>query len=233
MQKPFRQGAIAEEGDRDGIALEDLMGQSASKRDRQARTDDAVGAQHPDGEIRDVHRTAAPTAEPFIPRQQLCKKAFEGKAFGKCMAMPAMGRGDRVGRAKGAHDTCRHRLLADAEMNESGHLAIGEQLGQPLFTAPDKQDHLVKLEQLLALGERDFAILSALASALLERRHERPPLAALFPFSAAAVPRPRCSLTSLFADIPVMPSPIIMGRAYRTGLATVMGFCMAGGFIHG
>ena len=74
MHQPFGEGAVAEEGDRDGVPLLRLVGERAAERDRNACADDAVGAEHADRHVRDMHRAATAAAEPGIARQPTRRK---------------------------------------------------------------------------------------------------------------------------------------------------------------
>lgn len=147
MQGALGHRPVAEEGDGDAAGAAHLMGEGAAGGDGQARADDAVGAQHADAHVGDVHRAATAAAYALGPAHDFEEEPLEVETFGQRVAVPAMIGGKGVFEAqRGAHAD-RHRLLPDAEMDEARHLAVGEHLRQPLFGPPHDQHAPVKLQE--------------------------------------------------------------------------------------
>ena len=125
----------------------DLMGKSAADRERQAGADDAVGAEHADRHVGDVHRAAATFADAFGAAHDLQEEAIERNALGNGVAVAAVVRGESVVAPQRRHDARRDRLLADRKMNEARDLAVGEQLREPRLGLADHAHRAVQREQ--------------------------------------------------------------------------------------
>ncbi|MDT4848788.1 hypothetical protein FQZ97_828890 [compost metagenome] len=115
--------AVAEEADRDVVAaLQEFLRMRRADRDRQARRDHAVGAQHAHREVRDVHRAALAAVEARGLAEQLAHHPREVGALGQRVAMAAVRGGEVVARAQvGAH-ACRHRFLPGRQVQRPAHL---------------------------------------------------------------------------------------------------------------
>jgi hypothetical protein len=70
-------GAVAGEAAHDIAALEVTVGQRRARGDRHAAADDRVRAQMADGEIRDVHRTAAAPAITVVLAEEFANRAID------------------------------------------------------------------------------------------------------------------------------------------------------------
>lgn len=125
--------AIAEEADGDVVArLQQLLRMRRADGDRQPCRHHAVGAEHADREIGDVHRTALAAVEARGLAEQLAHHPRQVGALGQRVAVAAMGGGEVVARAQMGADAGRHRLLPGGQVQRSAHpggarglLAIG------------------------------------------------------------------------------------------------------------
>src|SRR5450756_2365268 len=82
---------------------------------------------------------AAAAAQPFVTCQQFEEEAVERQPLGNGVAMTAMGRGDGVPRRQRTHYADRHGLLAYAQVNEPGNLAVSEQPAEAFLRAADQE----------------------------------------------------------------------------------------------
>ena len=98
-------------------------------RDRDAAGDDAVGAEHADREVGDVHRAALALAVAVDPSEQLGHHAADVAAFRDAMAVAAMGAGDPV---------CTRQRLADADGDRllAEDAGIRGVVGEGILTLP-------------------------------------------------------------------------------------------------
>ena len=147
--------------------------------DRDAAGDDAVGAEHADREIGDVHRAALALAITGLPAVELGHHAVQIGALGDAMAMAAMGRDDAVGPGQCRADADRDRFLADIAMHDAVDLA-GEVIGRgALLEMADRQHPAQHLALLLGwqvrrdtLGHRRHPSGPVLVSVMMG--HRRP-----------------------------------------------------------
>src|SRR5690349_4678040 len=105
--------AIAEERDCYTALALHLRREAGAGDDRDAAGDDAVGAEHADAEIGDVHRTAFALAVARLSSVKLGHHAVEIGPLGDAVPVAAMCRDDAIVAAQSAADPDRHRLLAD------------------------------------------------------------------------------------------------------------------------
>src|SRR5207244_8278582 len=91
--------------------------------------DDAIGAEHADPEIGDVHRAAFALAVAGLPAIELGHHAVEVGTLGDAVAVAAMRRDDPVAVVERATDADRDRLLADVAMHDAVDLA-GQVVGR-------------------------------------------------------------------------------------------------------
>ena len=158
------QRPVAEEGDRDRVAPLDRHRVRGTHRDRDAGRDDAVGAQHADREVGDVHRAALAAAEAAGLAEQLVHHPFEAGALGQRVAVTAVRRGQPVRGGQVRADAGRHRFLSGRQVQRPAHLrgrtgrlaehrdaAAAGLLGR-ILEGPDPAHRPVKREQLPAVG---------------------------------------------------------------------------------
>ena len=105
MERPGIRCAIAEKRHRDPALAFHLRRQAGAGDDRDPAGDDAVGAEHADAEIGDVHRAALALAIAGLPAVELGHHAVEIGALGDAMAVAAMRRDDPVALRSSAEQT--------------------------------------------------------------------------------------------------------------------------------
>ena len=153
MEGALVDGAVAEEAERDVGRLAKGCGQRRARGEAEAAADDAVGAQHAEREVGDVHRAAAAGAGAGRLAVELGHHRADADALGDGVAVAAVGRGDQVARFERGAAAGRHRFLADIGMGEAGHLArevVGE---DALLEEPDAHHRPVHRDQLVARGD--------------------------------------------------------------------------------
>ena len=139
MERPGIRRAVAEKRDRDPALAFHLRREAGAGDDRDPARDDAVGAEHADAEIGDVHRAALALAIAGLPPVELGHHAVEIGTLGDAMAVAAMRRDDPVALVERGADADRDRLLADIAMHDAVDLA-GEVVGRGAFLeAADRQ----------------------------------------------------------------------------------------------
>jgi hypothetical protein len=156
VQQPLGHRPVAEEHGGDGVATQHLVRQRAAQRDRHARGDDAVRAQHALSDVGHMHRPAPAPAGAGVFRQQFGEECVQFHALGYGMAVAAMGRGDGVCRGQRVHHAGGDSFLADRQVNEAGNQSLDQQCGQCLFGSPDGQHHAVETPQMRIVGGRLF-----------------------------------------------------------------------------
>jgi hypothetical protein len=92
-------------------------------RNRQPGRHHAVGAQHADRKIRDVHRAALAAVEAGGLAEQLGHHAAQVRALGQRVAVPAVGGGEVVGGMQVRADAGGHRLLPGGQVQRPAHQA--------------------------------------------------------------------------------------------------------------
>ena len=103
----------------------------------EAAADDAVGAEHAEFHVADVHAAALAFAVAGRAAEQLGEHAIELAAFRDEVAVPAVRAGDLVvGRQMGAHAD-RHGLGADVGVHETRHVAAAELAPHALLEPAD------------------------------------------------------------------------------------------------
>ena len=147
MERAGVRRAIAEKRDRDRALALHLRRQTRASDDRDPAGDNAVGAEHADRKIGDMHRAALALAIAGLSAVELGHHAVEVGALGDAVAMAAMGRNDPVALAKRRTDADRDRLLAYVAVDDAVDFA-GEIVGRgALLETPDRQ-HRPKHAQL-------------------------------------------------------------------------------------
>ena len=144
-------GAVAEEHDGDGIVLQNhLVGQGRAGGEVIAAADHTVGAEHADGEIRDVHAAALAVAQAVLLAEDLSHHLVHVRSLGNAVAVTAVRALNQVGIAQRRTDTGADGLLTDIQMHESGDLAIEEVALHRLLKAPDGAHGFIELFRLLS-----------------------------------------------------------------------------------
>ena len=114
-------GAVADEGHRDPVCPEVLVGQRSAHCDGRRTADDRVGAEHALGEVGDVHRAALAFADAVGLAVDLEQHRADIHALGDAVAVAAVRRADVVGITQVHAGTDRDRLHAAIEVHETGH----------------------------------------------------------------------------------------------------------------
>ena len=123
--EPFQEGAaidraIAKETRHHHVFAKQPLALRRTGGNRQAGRHDAVGAQHADRKIGDVHRAALAVAGAAGAAEQLSHHRQWIGALGQSVAVAAMGAGNQVGPAQIAADAGRDRFLTDRQMRSAG-----------------------------------------------------------------------------------------------------------------
>ena len=116
------EAAVADEADRDALALE-LTGERGAHGDADARADDAVAAEIAAVEIADVHRAAAPAHRARRAAVQLGHHCGGCEALRERRVVRAMRARDRVARLQRAHRADGHGLLPGRRVDAAGNAA--------------------------------------------------------------------------------------------------------------
>ena len=106
-------GAVTEEAGDHAVCALDLLRQRRAGRETNARADHAVGAQHADVDIGDMHAAA----------------------LGDHVAVAAVRTGDKIRVVQARADARGHRLLTDGQMYQAGDIADGEGIDRMLLKA--------------------------------------------------------------------------------------------------
>src|SRR5205823_8011531 len=104
VEWPSVRGAIPEERDRHASLAFHLRCQAGAGDDCNPSGDDAIGAEHADPEIGDVHRAAFALAVAGLPAIELGHHAVEVGTLGDAVAVAAMRRDDPVAVVERATD---------------------------------------------------------------------------------------------------------------------------------
>ena len=147
VEGAFVRRTVAEEADRDLVALAVPVGERGADGDGDAAGDDAVRAEHAELEVRDVHAAALAVAVAGRLAEQLRVHQPEVPSFGDDVAVPSMSRGDLVGVGEVDHDAGGDGLFPDIEVQRARDLP---RLGEParfLLEVADANHSSVQVEQ--------------------------------------------------------------------------------------
>jgi hypothetical protein len=133
-------GAIAEEARGHIAPLLQLSGQRGATRDGQPAAHDAIGPQHPHGEVGDVHGPAPALAVPVDAAKQLGHHPPDVGPLGDAVPVATMGAGHPVAHGQGRAHPDRHRLLTHVGVHGAVDLAGDSERDGQLVELPD-QDH--------------------------------------------------------------------------------------------
>src|SRR6266849_2046940 len=130
---------IPEKRHRDTALAFHLRREAGAGDDRDPAGDDAVGAEHADAEIGDVHRAALALAVAGLPAVELGHHAVEVRTLGDAVAVATMRRDDPVAAVERGTDADSDRLLTDVAVHHTVDLA-GEIVGRgALLEMADRQ----------------------------------------------------------------------------------------------
>ena len=151
-------GSVAEEGHGHLTALAVFGGEPGADRNGRAGADDAVGAEHAEVEIVDVHRASLAFAVAGALRHELGHHPFEIAALGYEVAVSAVGGRDGVVIIQVRADTRCHGLLADIQMEEAGQPRCFGQLARGFLEQSDT-DHAV-VQVVVQIGRHEVSPLA-------------------------------------------------------------------------
>ena len=157
-------GSVSEEHDSDLPATAELCAESRSASDREARTDDAVAAEHPELDVGDVHRAAQAAAIAARPAHELGHHAPNIRALRDEVTVAAVISHDVVIGAECRRGSDGDRLLSDTAVCGTGNDSGREELGRPLLEPPDQVQLPVRRLQLAPVDRRRYAALALQAS---------------------------------------------------------------------
>src|SRR5690606_13781650 len=130
-------GAIAENAADDAILFLELDRMRRARRDADVRGDDAIGAQHADGEVGDVHGAALAAAVAPFPAEQLAHHGERIGAFRQGVPVAAVSRKENVLARQVTADPSGDSLLANGRMNGAQHHLLFEASEGLLFECAD------------------------------------------------------------------------------------------------
>jgi hypothetical protein len=136
--------AIAEEGDRHAIGLEQLEAVARARRLKNARADDAAGAHEPNLRREEMHRATASARATGLASEQFGHQLDRRQPFGQRVAMSAMRAEDHVLPAQRRADPDRHRFLADVGVTRAMNQPALVTARQLLFRLADELHLSVK-----------------------------------------------------------------------------------------
>ena len=144
--------SVAEEARGNSPITAVLRRECGTYRDRNAATDDRVGAEHAAIHVDDVHAAAATLAVAGRLAIELGEHRAEFRALGDRVAMAAVGRRDLVGIAEDRHHAGGNSLLPDIEVKESGHVTGLDQLARGLLEQTDPHHAPVQVQDQIPAG---------------------------------------------------------------------------------
>ena len=153
VELALRDRAVAEEAHRHVALAVELGGERGAARDGQPTAHDAVGAQHADGEVGDVHRPALALAVAVDAAEQLGHHAPDVGALGDAVPVAPVVARHAVSRGQARAHAGGDGLLAHVGMHGPVDLAGHAQRDGPLVELAD-EDHRAEHLHRLWLVER-------------------------------------------------------------------------------
>ena len=125
----------------------------------------AVGAQHSDGKIRNVHGAASAVAKAGLLTVNLRHHPVNIRALGNAVSMPAVRGFDQIILPQGSADTGGNGLFPNVQMHKSGKLLVQIVPLHAFLKAADQLHRAVKRRSLF-LGDLNFRHVQAFLSVL-------------------------------------------------------------------
>ena len=147
VERAFIGGTIAEEGDGNPIVAFEPVCETGAHGNGRTAADDAVGAQHPECHVGNVHGAALALAVARGPTVELGEHGTELAAFGDQVAVTPVGAGDPVFVAQVSHDAGSHGFLAHVKVQSPRYFAVFHEFARPLFKEPDADHATVEVFQ--------------------------------------------------------------------------------------
>jgi hypothetical protein len=151
VEGAFIGGTISEERYCHTVTLRQLRGEGGTSGDRHAGTHNAVGSEHADTEIGDVHGTALAVTVAVTAAKQLGHHAFQVGPFGDSVAMPTMRADDLVVPAQSGTDSHRYRFLAKVGVYDTRNVPSVKFFHRPVVKGTDGRHQAIHGEELLRL----------------------------------------------------------------------------------
>src|SRR5215470_12991925 len=143
MERAFIRGAIPEERHGHAVALCQLRGEGCTSGDRHASPHNAVGSEHTDTEIGDVHGPALAVTVAIAAAKQLGHHALQVSPFGDSVAMSTVRADDLVVPAQGGADAYCYRFLAQVRMHNTGNVASVKFFYRPIVKGTDSRHQAI------------------------------------------------------------------------------------------
>ena len=124
MGNASARGALAEKRHRYSACVFHLRRQSRADTERHGLADNAVGTEHADRDIGNMHGAAAALRITRLFGEQLSHHQLGIPALGQAMAMAAVGTGDVIADFEGRANTNGAGLLTNRQMNKAGQLTL-------------------------------------------------------------------------------------------------------------
>ena len=154
MEHPLVRGPVAEERHGHLAAAANLGGEGCARGERDSTADDGVGADHPAGEVGDVHRAASALAEPRLAAVDLGHHRLQVAPLRDRVPVTPVGARDAVVLAEVRAHAGGDAFLADVHVHEAGDVSRLELARDALLEGADRRHRAVQREQRLA---REFS----------------------------------------------------------------------------
>ena len=143
---------VAEKAHRYLPASPQLSRQAGSRGQPESPGHDAVGAQHADLEIGDVHGAALALAVTGRTTEELGHHAVDVSAFGDAVAVAAMGTGDVIGILQVGTDRHRHAFFTNVGVQGPHYFALAGLVFRLFLEQANAPHALIHLEELFRRG---------------------------------------------------------------------------------
>ena len=147
MESALVARAVAEERGSDVAVLLVLVGESGAHGDGRPAADNAVGAEHPDFQVGDMHAAALALAVAVNAPEQLREHPVELAALGDEVAVATMRAGDLVFVRQVRHDADGDRFFADIEVKSAGNETVFRHSARLVFEMADSHHAPMDVEQ--------------------------------------------------------------------------------------
>src|SRR5258707_14741008 len=139
VENPCLGRRIAEENDRDGGAILQHRAEGRTDADWDGAPDNRDAAEEVDRQVDEVHRAALARRAPVYFAIQFREHGPQAAALADVMRMRAVRADDVVFLAQVPAHPGRHRLLTDAEMSRTAHIAFRIERLDALLHPPNLQ----------------------------------------------------------------------------------------------
>jgi hypothetical protein len=147
-------GAVAEHAHRDRLGFQHLQALRSADRDRDAAGDNAVGAQHADREVGDMHRAALAAAIAALAPVELEHHAGRIGALGDGVAVAAVIGGEPVVLAQAGADAGGDTFLPERDVQRTRDLACLVGGKRRLLEGADPHHRAIEVDEALEVVAR-------------------------------------------------------------------------------